>query len=115
MYRSEHDILQTLKAALRHLEESPRPRACAFEDSPACLNYGCYPPTQPCTDCALAAFVPLRRLRGRTAICRHIFLNDDGDTLSTMRLHTSSAQMHAAAIVWLRETIARLEQARRAA
>lgn len=75
-----------------------------FEDSPSCpkQNY------EMCTmerDCVLMDFVPLEDKLQKVP-CRHIPLNEQGDTIASMaRANAGNAQIEAALRQWLVTTI----------
>ena len=118
MANDDRDLLEVLKFELEFLEKggygrSPRQpwRApLVFEDSPSCMNYDSKDRPGPCSDCVLMQFVPFER---RTAIipCRHIPLNDAGETVNSLYRTGTQEELEEALGNWLRTTIKRLEGA----
>jgi len=76
-----------------------------FEDSPICSRKG----GATCPDnCALLAFVPTK-YRNEVAPCRHIPLNEAGETLHTMYRTATLPEIEAAVRGWLLKSIAKVE------
>lgn len=106
------DRLQVLRNELKFLDRggyrSPirwRSRRI-FEDSPTC-------PKEPwCAcphgDCVLLDFVPEQR-RHETIPCRHIPLNENGETLETLYSTGTNEEIQKILRKWLLKTIAELE------
>jgi hypothetical protein len=115
----DRDLLDVLKFELNFLEKggyssSPRepwraPRI--FEDSPACMNYDAQDNPAPCKECALIDLVPLSDRR-QPKPCRHIPLTKSGDTLETLYRWSSEPELEDTYGMWLRATIARIEEER---
>jgi hypothetical protein len=114
------NILEVLKFERNFLEKggygkSPREpwRApLVFEDSPTCMNYDSKQNPQPCSDCLLMQFVaPDDRMKPFP--CRHIPLNEAGDTLDSLYRWGSQYEIEEAMRKWLDTTIARLESRQR--
>ncbi len=79
-----------------------------FEDSPMCLNRD---PTQkhvPCGECVLMQFVP-GEAKEKRAPCRHIPINEQGETIDSYYRSGTPEELEAAVIVWLKRTIHELE------
>ena len=72
-----------------------------FEDSPICRRHG--EGTCP-SSCALLAFVPAE-LRDEAAPCRHIPLNEAGETLHTMYRTATMEEIEATIRCWLLRVI----------
>lgn len=115
----DRDLLEVLKFELRFLEKggyaiSPqtpwRPRLL-FEDSPACMNYDAKDNPAPCTECVLVQLVPPRS-RAEKVPCRHIPLNEDGETVDSLYRTGTPQELEEAYENWLRATIERLEEER---
>ena len=108
-------VLLVLKHELSFLESGgyhggrrPFP-ALIFQDSPTCPNVARRARMRPCSECALARFVPVQR-RFKPAACRYIRLNDAGETLESLYRTATQAEIEAAVSTWLRRTVARLEE-----
>ncbi|MDP9263260.1 MAG: hypothetical protein M3O85_02945 [Acidobacteriota bacterium] len=116
-----HEVLSFLKAEMSFLEEggyrhSPRTPWKAplmFEDSPTCLNFEQPNHPNPCANCGLMRFVPLRRHSARVP-CRYIPLNQAGETVDGLYRYASQEELEDTVRAWLRRTIQKLdaEQAR---
>jgi|SRR5215469_13777638 len=117
MSANDRDVLTALKTELSFLEagaywstRQPSWRAPRiFEDGPTCL-------TQPrggtredsCRECTLARFVPAEHA-SENFQCRHIPLNEHGQTLESLYLSASQEEIETAVSNWLRARIAELE------
>ena len=121
MHKDERDLLEVLKSELEFLEHhgyrrSPetawRPKAI-FEDSPSCINFHSAENPRPCTDCALIYLVPPPH-RSAKSPCRHIPLNESGETLDSLYRYASQSEIENAVATWLRSAITRLEEERMA-
>jgi len=113
------DLLQVLKAELEFLEggsyrkiaqTSWRP-PFIFEDSPSCPYSDASPRRRPCLACSLMQLVPANR-RLEQAPCRHIPLNDEGETLDSLYNTATDDEVEAAVVKWLRAEIRVLKKAR---
>ena len=82
-----------------------------FEDSPTCLKHGWS--ACPHGDCLLLDFVP-KECRGEAIPCRHIPLNESGETLNTLYSTGTNEEIQKTLREWLLKTIAGLEQASQA-
>lgn len=124
MRKDERDLLEVLKFELKFLESGgyqrssrqPWRQAHIFEDSPTCFNYGqydydCRGNRSPCTDCVLIHLVPPES-RMQTIPCRHIPLNESGDTLASLYGKGDARQVEEIVANWLRGTIEHLERER---
>lgn len=78
-----------------------------FEDSPTCPKARC----SACPDahCALMRFVP-KDCRDETIPCRHIPLNDLGETVDSLYRTGTNEEIEQALQEWLLETIRQLEE-----
>ena len=79
-----------------------------FEDSPMCLNRD---PTQrqvSCSECVLMQFVP-SEAKEKRAPCRHIPVNEQGETIDSFYRSGTQEELEAAVVVWLKRTIHDLE------
>ena len=121
MQKDERDLLEVLKSELEFLEShgyrrSPetawRPKYI-FEDSPTCTNYHFAENPRPCTECTLIHLVP-PTLRSAKSPCRHIPLNESGDTLDSLYRYGTQRQIDDVMRTWLRAAITRLEEERKA-
>jgi hypothetical protein len=84
-------------------------RPVFFEDSPSCPKER-YEACSLEMECALADLVPGEHRR-ETVPCRHIPLNENGDTVASLtRCGAKPAQIEAEVRSWLVKTIARLER-----
>jgi hypothetical protein len=119
MRRDGPNPLQTLKAELEFLEAggyqnraktSWRPQFI-FEDSPTCLYSDLAVHRRPCTACALIELVPANGRREQ-APCRHIPLNDEGETLDLLYRTGTEEEIDAAVAKWLKAEIQILEKAK---
>lgn len=121
MYKDERDLLDVLKFELDFLEKggygrSPREPwrpQFLFEDSPTCMNYDSKDQPGPCSECVLMQLVPLAFRKAKIP-CRHIAFNADGETLDSMYRYADQSETEIVFANWLRTTIARLEEERRA-
>jgi hypothetical protein len=122
MQKDERDLLDVLKFELEFSEKggygrSPR-EACRpqfiFEDSPTCMNYDCKESPEPCTHCVLTQLVP-PEFRSAETPCRHIPLNEAGETLDTLYRYDDQPEIEDSVGKWLRKTIAKLEETRKMA
>ena len=107
------DRLRVLRNELQFLDSggyhspiiwrSPR----IFEDSPTCPK----DPWSACPhgDCVLLEFLP-EESRAQTIPCRHIPLNESGETLATLYNTGTNEEIQLALREWLRKCIAELEQ-----
>jgi hypothetical protein len=121
MQKDERDLLEVLKSELEFLETGGyrswpetawRPK-CIFEDSPSCINYYSEGNPRPCTDCALIYLVP-PALRSAKFPCRHIPLNEAGDTLDSLYRYRDQSEIESTVGTWLRGAITGLEEERTA-
>jgi len=77
-----------------------------FEDSPTCPKEGCS--ACPDTNCALMRFVP-KECRYEPAPCRHIPLNDLGETVDSLYRTGTNEEIEQVLEGWLLATIRQLE------
>jgi hypothetical protein len=121
MQKDERDLLDVLKFELEFLEKggygrSPRQPwrpQFIFEDSPTCMNYDCKENPGPCSDCALTQLVP-PEFRSEKIPCRHISFNASGETLDSLYRYEDQHEIEEKVGKWLRATIERLEDERKA-
>jgi hypothetical protein len=78
-----------------------------FEDSPTCPKERCS--ACPDTDCVLMRFVPKER-RYEAVPCRHIPLNEFGETVDSLYRTGTSEEIEQTLESWLLETIRQLEE-----
>lgn len=112
----ERDLLEVLKFELSFLEKggygrSPREPWRAqliFEDSPTCMNYDRKVDPAPCRECLLMQFVP-RQFSEERVPCRHIPLNEGGETLDTLYRSGDQIEIEQEMKKWLMATIRQLE------
>lgn len=120
--KDDRDLLEVLKFELRFLKEggygrsphAPRRPSLVFEDSLTCMNFNTQEDRIPCESCTLMQFVPPKRASEEIP-CRHIPLNDSGQTLASLYESGSQQDIEEALGNWLRASIKRLEQERAAA
>jgi len=116
MHQTKQDVLRTLQEELAFLERGgyrcPQQAAwrpqLIFEDSPTCLNFRNLGKRLPCRECALMEFVPNGSKQERFP-CRHIPLDDSGDTLDSLYRTATEEEAYAMVADWLRKTIAEFE------
>ena len=121
MLKDERDLLEVLKFELGFLEDGGYGRSVKtpwrpqfiFEDSPTCINYNSRHNPRPCSECSLMQLVP-SEFRSAKAPCRHIPLNESGETLDSIYRYDDEREITEAVSVWLRATIRHIEEARRA-
>jgi hypothetical protein len=121
MQKDERDLLEVLKFELNFLEKggygrSPREPwrpQFIFEDSPTCMNFDCKENPAPCSDCVLMHWIPPES-RAEKIPCRHIPLGPSGETLDYLYRWGDQHEIEESVQNWLRTTIARLEEDRKA-
>ena len=121
MQKDERDLLEVLRFELEFLEKggygrSPREPwrpQFIFEDSPTCMNYDRKENPGPCGDCVLMQLVP-PELRSEKIPCRHIPFGASGETLDSLYRYGDQHEIEETAGHWLRGTIKRLEDERKA-
>ena len=79
-----------------------------FQDSPSCLNFDPTHEQRPCSDCALMQVIP-PQYRDQKIPCRHIPLNEKGETIDSFYRGGNEAELEAALVSWLKTAIAGLE------
>ncbi len=105
------NVLAVLKRELEFLDSGGYRKPVAwrsafpFEDSPSC-GRGTFGECS--VTCALVRFVPIDR-RGLPAPCRHIPLNDAGETVDSLYHTATRLETEAILRTWLVATIAVLE------
>ncbi len=115
----ERDILEFLKFELKFLEDggygrsphTPWRPSFMLEDSPSCLNFDDPARPHPCAECWLMQFVPAEQ-REQSVPCRHIPLNDAGQTIEDLYRSGTQVEMEEALAQWLRREISRIEAER---
>jgi hypothetical protein len=80
-----------------------------FEDSPTCVNHRNFERRLPCNQCALIELVP-NGSKPEKFPCRHIPLDESGQTLHSLYRTGTEEETHALVAVWLKTTIERLER-----
>jgi len=80
-----------------------------FQDSPTCPNFEPTDHPTPCNDCVLAQLAPVEAA-SRKVPCRHISLNEQGETLDLLYRTATAEETEAKFTDWLKTTIARLER-----
>ena len=109
--------LEVLKFELQFLEaggygrspREPRKPPFVFEDSLSCLNAFSSKERQPCSNCLLMQFVPAPS-RSEQVPCRHIPLNQAGETVQSFYSQRTQLELEEALASWLRAAIRRLEE-----
>ena len=109
-------LLDVLKAELDFVEKGgyrntarvPWRPQFIFQDSPTCLNFDPAKEQQPCAECILTALIPEEKKKQRIP-CRHIALNEAGETIDSFYRTGTAEDLEAALSKWLKATIARLE------
>jgi hypothetical protein len=116
MATDTRDLLSVLKAE-RHFIEMGGYRETArvpwrpqfiFQDSPTCINLDSTKPRTPCTECAIVQLVPKAMRKGKIP-CRHIVLNERGETIDSFYRTGTAQELEVALIAWLKSTIQKLE------
>lgn len=117
MSDDSRDVLEVLRCELNFLEQGGyRAQKNAlvpispFQDSLSCINYGMPRRPNPCHKCLLWDFVP-EQYRREDVPCHFIPLTPTGMTIETRQ---SEAELEHNLKIWLRDTIAKLEQERAA-
>jgi hypothetical protein len=111
--KSLQKTLQVLKDELQFVQQGGYRAPLAwraplvFEDSPRCPKE----PASACPDmdCVLMKFVP-KECRHETVPCRHIPLNELGETLDNLYRTGTSEEIDQTLQSWLLETIRQLEE-----
>jgi hypothetical protein len=119
MPKDERDLLEVLRFELQFLEKggygrsprSPWRPQFIFEDSPTCMNYDSKENPAPCSECLLMHFVP-GESREEKIPCRHIPLNEAGETIESFYRTGTQPELEDAYGKWLRKTIKELEEER---
>jgi len=114
--KDRQKLTQILRAELVFLEDGGyrrQPRYpwrpnFVFEDSPTCINYHGQGDRRPCDECPLMEFVPADR-RNTQFPCRHIPLNERGDTVNSFYEWGTEEELETALDDWLSTTIHSLE------
>jgi hypothetical protein len=116
--RNRH-LLEVLKSELEFLEKDGyrhpvraawRPQF-VFQDSLTCVNFDPTQPPRPCSECALIDVVPADASE-RKLPCRHIPLNQRGETLDSLYRSGTQEEIEATLSEWLKAEIARLVRQR---
>jgi len=118
--KDTRSLLHVLKSELTFLDaggyarwgSSPHARMSlplVFEESPACPNFNDATRSIACRDCALMQLVPLR-YQMRPVPCRHIPLNEVGETLDTLYRWGTIDDLNPIFRRWLVHTIDLLER-----
>ena len=80
-----------------------------FRDSITCLNLGEEVRRHPCSECMLWDWVPEGH-KEEDIPCHHIPLNERGESISSLEDAGSRQEAESALLVWLNETIKKLEE-----
>jgi hypothetical protein len=116
MQDDRQELVAVLKAELAFLESggywnvrSPSWRdPLIFEDSPTCLRYNRPQEARPCSKCALAQLVPADQTL-KEVPCRHIPLNQEGETLESLYRSATQEKVESIVAKWLRAKICELQ------
>lgn len=119
MPKDERDLLDVLRFELQFLGKggygrsprSPWRPQFIFEDSPTCMNYDTKENPEPCDRCVLMQLVP-GESRKEKIPCRHIPLNEAGETIESFYRTGTQPELEDAYGKWLRKTIQKLEEER---
>lgn len=108
-------LLAALKTELRFVEEGGYRKLtwrlqCIFEDSPTCLNFNDPDHRRPCSECILMPLIP-ESCRDKNIPCRHIPLNDAGETVASLYRWATQEEMEKYLVSWLKKTIGLSEMA----
>jgi len=111
-------LIDALKAELAFLEAGgywnaslPSWRApLIFQDSPTCLRHNRPQDARPCSECVLGPLVPADQA-AKQFPCRHIPLNEQGETLDSLYGSGSQERVESAVANWLRAKISELQDA----
>jgi hypothetical protein len=116
MAKDQREALEVLRFELQFLEKggygrSPRTPwrpQLIFEDSPTCMNYDSKENPAPCSDCLLMRFLP-GDSREQRVPCRHIVLNEEGETIESLYRTGTQQELEEVYGKWLRTAIRKLE------
>jgi hypothetical protein len=111
------NLLDVLKAELIFIEQGGYRTAAAsswkppfiFQDSPTCLNCGNPKHKRPCVECLLIQFVPFEHWADPVP-CRHIPLNDRGETIESSYHWGTQEEIETVVATWLKTTIDKIER-----
>jgi hypothetical protein len=111
--KSVENTIRSLRDELRFIQKGGYRTPLAwrspliFEDSAICPKEKC----SVCPDgvCVLISLVPTE-LRSETAPCRHIPLNETGETLDSLYRTGTNEEIEQALEIWLLKTIRQLEE-----
>ena len=114
----KQEMIDQLKLEIQIIEKGgyspsvrePRKEPRAFRDSVICLNLALEEKQYPCTSCFLIEFVPPELRDSEGDLCHKIPLNDRGDTVESLEREGDRDKLQAAILVWLKNTVARLEK-----
>ena len=81
-----------------------------FRDSITCLNVGLEEKEHACSSCFLSEFAPAEVHNSHGDICHKIPLNEEGDTVESLKTHGDPYKLQAVVLSWLKKTVAKLEQ-----
>jgi hypothetical protein len=117
MTQDDRNPLEVLKFELQFLEaggygrspRDPQRPPLIFEDSLSCINLGCKTEREPCSKCLLTMLVPPAG-RSEAIPCRHIPLNEAGETIDSFYHCRTQLELEEALKTWLLKTIKELEE-----
>ncbi len=81
-----------------------------FRDSITCLNVGLEEKEHACSSCFLSEFAPAEVRNSRGDICHKIPLNEEGDTVESLKTRGDPYKLQAIVLSWLKKTVGKLEQ-----
>jgi hypothetical protein len=111
-------MIEQLKFEIQMIEKGgyypsvrdPRHDPEMFRDSITCLNVGLGEKEHACTSCFLSEFAPPELRNSNGDLCHKIPLNEEGDTVDSLKAEGNSDKIPDAVLAWLRNTVAKLEQ-----
>lgn len=112
------EMIEQLKFEIQMIEKGgyypsvrdPRHNPEIFRDTITCLNVGLEEKEHACSTCFLSDFAPPNLRNSNEDICHQIPLNDRGDTIKSLKAEDDPYKTQAAVLIWLKKTVAKLEQ-----
>jgi hypothetical protein len=119
MNKDKRDLVDVLKRELQFVEKggyqhpsrAPWRPQFMFQNSPTCLNFKSSGSPVPCAECVMMQVVPADSQQ-KNFPCRHIPLNEQGETLDLLYRTDTQKEIETVFKDWLKTTIARLERER---
>jgi hypothetical protein len=114
----KNEMIEQLKFEIQMIEKGgyypsvrdPRHDPEIFRDSITCLNVGLEEKEHACTSCFLSEFAPPELRNSNEDLCHKIPLNENGDTVESLKAEGRRDQIQGAVLAWLKNTVAKLEQ-----